>query len=150
MKSTGAGSTLLIVFFIMTALLIAGAALWHSTSLMVQIGHMRQQHVQQEYLTEGLLQYGVACCKEQINYLIEQARSGKKSHTFSLQKWPPSTGMHTGIITCEMTEKYCMLRAQLLEKQVMCCAAQCRVYFKLNGKKKLTSLYIDGWTLNAA
>lgn len=149
MKSIVAGSTLLIIFFIMTALLIAGSALWHSTSLMVQIGHMRQRHVQQEYLTEGLLQYGIACCKEQINYLVEEARSGKKSHTFSLQAWPPTAGIYIGIIQCDIKEKYCMLTAQLLENQVMCCTAQCRVYFKINPKKKLTSFSIDGWTLNA-
>ncbi len=150
MKSIVSGSTLLIIFFIMTALLIAGAALWHSTSLMIQIGHARQQQVQNSYLTEGLLQYGIACCKEQINYLLAEARSGKKSHTISIHAWPPSTGIFQGIIQCDVKEKHCILTAQLLEKEVICCTARCYVYFKINKEKRLTSFYIDNWTFNAA
>jgi len=148
--TTSFGSSMLIIVFIMTALLIAGAALWRSTSLMIEIGHKRQQHTQRTYLTESLLYYGVALCKEQVKYLLTEAQSGKKTHTLSLQAWPPGTGAYQGTLVITTEEKVFTLTARLVEKQMVVCSAQCKVTYKVDAAKKLTALSIDAWTFNVA
>jgi len=69
MKKYAEGSTVLIVVFVMSALIICYATVWHSISFFSDMAIKKQEYEQRYRIADGILKSGIVFCKKRYDYL---------------------------------------------------------------------------------
>jgi len=86
MKKNLSGSTILIVVLVISAIVICTTITWQGSAFLENLVLKRQKYEQKYRFTEGLLNYGIAFCKQNYDMIQLKRASfkGKKSFCIPL------------------------------------------------------------------
>lgn len=140
------GSTVIIVIFVLTALLVSITTVWRSTTYMLDLSTKRILHEQRLRCTEGLLHLIIAMAKE--NY--DDCMKLKKPLVQSIAQWSNESGTskkHEGAYSIEPHEDGgLLLKAELLLHKKILCSLQCQLeHTKINNRMQYL---VSSWKIN--
>ena len=140
MKHVKNGSTILLVVFITTAIITLSTMIWRSSMLSLDVALKRHQYEQLHKATEGLLNLGIALCKENKTKLKKK----QQSYTCALSSWIQIDGTaHDGTITIAYNEHF-GVEAVLKKADTPIFKFSCSLR-EQNDDAKHTYLIVDNW-----
>jgi len=77
MRSTQKGSAILIVILVMSAVTIICINIWRATVLTADFSYKRQAREQKFQIAQGVLNYGIALCKDRFKILEQHTTKGE-------------------------------------------------------------------------
>ena len=150
--NTKSGSAILIVVLVMSAVMIVCLNMWRATALTTDLACKRQEREQRFRIAEGVLNYGIALCKERFESLKILAKAGEKTIELDVGKWevkgqPP----YNGRLEVLLKGKTVQLTASIIAEATCAFAVGCNLEQKTIGKGKNAVNYfqVSNWKLRA-
>ncbi len=146
------GSTILLVVFVMSTIIICCSTIWHSTSFLSDMAIQRQKYEQRYRIAEGILKFGIAFCKDTYKNIKKLKSKGKNKFEIDAGFWKiDDTIGYNGKVFVTIKDDLC-LQAVLLDDKKEVFRVGCTLSKSDNkdNKVKLNDTFIiHGWKINS-
>lgn len=143
------GSSLLLVLIVVSAVMLCVTATWKSASLMFDIVLKKQKHEQLFRSTEGLLNYGIAICKDHFSQLIMEGQKGNNDCVITFAQWPVgNSDDYKGSVRLISEQNRINVYAKLFTlDNTVSCSLSCVVQAEVadNEEQNIAALHVNDW-----
>ncbi len=135
------GSSILMVILLTAVATIAFTTVWQSSMFTLDVALQRLAYEQRYHATCGILNYGIAVCKNRFDEL------SKHEITMSVQPWPADMLQEcSGHLIMKPTSDGVVVQGKLQENNTVVCALSCRVHeLPINNNPDMKTLAISEW-----
>jgi hypothetical protein len=140
-KTQRTGGALIIVMITVSILMLTGFGIYRSVMLLTEIVNKKQQYEQRLYFAQGLLNYGVALCRENADVLYA-ATDKKHQYVVSVQVFN-----RKGIITLTASNDVVYVQGAVHEQGHAVGCVRCAVRAYYQGTAKQRTLIREEWAI---
>lgn len=112
------GSAILFIIFVLAFLTLYMHSLFKNNFLSAQYVHFRKENLKNQYLLEGLREYGIAWAKDGYDTIYKRLVHEKKDYTKQVHWLPSSITSEdsVGVLTFKKKKEYMILTVSLKDK----------------------------------